>query len=122
MANAHERHAIGRMFGLGEEFRCHNCQVRNDQLGEFAVFPQLPAKVVPLGFPIRLKNRDQVRQRLFEHQIYPPVHWPLEGIVPDEFRNSHQLAANIMTLPCDQRYDGHDMMRMATLVLEGLKQ
>jgi len=100
--------------------RISNYHVLANQIGEFALFPQLPVEVVPLGFPIRLKNRDQVRQRLFEHQIYPPVHWPIQGIVPEEFKDSHQLAADIMTLPCDQRYDDDDMTRMARLVLEGV--
>jgi dTDP-4-amino-4,6-dideoxygalactose transaminase len=101
--------------------RVSNYQVLANELGEFALFPQVPADVVPLGFPIRLKNRDEVRQRLFDHQIYPPVHWVIQGIVPDEFKESHQLAANIMTLPCDQRYDSDDMARMARLVLGGVR-
>jgi dTDP-4-amino-4,6-dideoxygalactose transaminase len=101
--------------------RISNYHVLANELGEFALFPELPAKVVPLGFPIRLRNRDEVRQRLFENQIYPPVHWPVQGIVPEEFKASHRLAASIMTLPCDQRYDNDDMTRMARLVLEGVR-
>jgi dTDP-4-amino-4,6-dideoxygalactose transaminase len=99
--------------------RIQNYRTLLDQLGNLAMFPHLPAKVVPLGFPIRLRNRDQVRQQLFDHEIYPPVHWPIEGIVPEEFRESHQLAADIMTLPCDQRYGSQDMKKMAKVVLEG---
>jgi dTDP-4-amino-4,6-dideoxygalactose transaminase len=102
--------------------RIRNYQVLNKELGDLALFPRLPAKVIPLGFPIRLKNRDQVRQQLFEHDIYPPIHWPVHGIVPEKFRDSHQLAADIITLPCDQRYDCDDMERMARLVLEGVKR
>jgi dTDP-4-amino-4,6-dideoxygalactose transaminase len=102
--------------------RIGNYQVLANELGEFAIFPHVPAGVVPLGFPIRLKNRDEVRQRLFDHQIYPPVHWAIQGIVPDEFKESHQLAADIMTLPCDQRYDSDDMTRMARLVQDGVRR
>ena len=86
-----------------------------------ALFPTLPAQVVPLGFPVRLKNRDRVRQALFDNEIYPPVHWPIQDIVPGEFRDSHRLAAEIMTLPCDQRYDRDDMDRIARLVAEALE-
>jgi len=103
------------------EKRIQNYLTLLDQLGHLAMFPDLHAKVVPLGFPIRLRNRDQVRQQLFEHNIYPPVHWPIAGIVPEEFKESHQLAADIMTLPCDQRYDSQDMKRMAKVVMEGTK-
>jgi len=92
------------------------------ELSHVGIFPELPSQVVPLGFPIRLKNRDAVRQRLFNHDIYPPVHWLIQRIVPSEFRDSHRLAAEIMTLPCDQRYDSEDMHRMAQLILKVLKK
>lgn len=102
--------------------RIDNYRVLYDELGHLALFPRLPPKVVPLGFPIRLKNRDEVRQRLFRNEMYPPVHWTIHGIVPESFRDSHRLAGDIMTLPCDQRYDGEDMTRMARVVLEGIKR
>lgn len=100
--------------------RVSNYQVLAGELSHVVIFPELPSQVVPLGFPIRLKNRDAVRQRLFNHDIYPPIHWMIQGIVPSEFRESHRLAAQIMTLPCDQRYDSEDMHRMAQLILEVL--
>ena len=102
--------------------RVENYRVLLGELGHIAVFPELPGHVVPLGFPIRVMNRDQVRQVLFDHDIYPPVHWKIKGVVPDEFRDSHKLAGDIMTLPCDQRYDAEDMRRMARLVLRGLNK
>ncbi len=83
------------------------------ELGEFALFPELPEAAVPLGFPVRVSDRDVVRQRLFAAEIYPPVHWPIQGVVPDSFSESHRLAREIITLPCDQRYDQSDMERLA---------
>jgi dTDP-4-amino-4,6-dideoxygalactose transaminase len=102
---------------IGERRR-ENYRVLNDALRRFAVFPDLPAGVVPLGFPIRARDRDRLRHALFDRGIYPPIHWPIEGVVPPEFESSHRLAARILTLPCDQRYDGSDMERMARVVLE----
>jgi hypothetical protein len=93
-----------------------NWEVLADALDDIAVFPTLPAAVVPLGFPVRVSRRDQVRQALFAHEIYPAVHWPLGGVVPERFEASHRLAAEIMTLPCDQRCGPADMERMAALV------
>jgi hypothetical protein len=92
-----------------------NWEVLAVRLGDVAVFPRLPAEVVPLGFPVRAPRRDAIRQALFAQEIYPPVHWPLPG-VPERFADSHLLAAEIMTLPCDQRYGPAEMERMATLV------
>jgi dTDP-4-amino-4,6-dideoxygalactose transaminase len=93
-----------------------NWEVLAAALGDVAVFPVLPAGVAPLGFPVRVSRRDQVREALFAHEIYPPVHWPLAGVVPERFLESHRLAAQIMTLPCDQRCGPTDMERMANLV------
>jgi hypothetical protein len=85
------------------------------ELGELAVFPDLPHDMVPLGFPIRVRGRDRVRRSLFKEQIYPPVHWNLT-LVPRKFAASHKLARQIMTLPCDQRYGRDDMKRMVSKI------
>ena len=98
--------------------RVDNYQVLADELGDIALFPNLSNGVVPMGFPIRIKNRDHVRQVFFDHKICFVTHWPIQGVVPEEFRDSHRLAAEIMTLPCDQRYDRSDMYRLSQLVLK----
>jgi dTDP-4-amino-4,6-dideoxygalactose transaminase len=102
--------------------RLENYHVLAGELSGFALFPQLPPGTVPLGFPIRLPDRDKVRQVLFDQDIFPPWHWSIEGVVPEGFQDSHRLAAEIMTLPCDQRYDSSDMQRMARLILNEAKR
>lgn len=87
-------------------------------LHDFALFKELPAGVVPLGFPVRLRDRDAVRQELFRKQVFSPVHWALNGLVPDSFAASHRLAKETMTLPCDQRYDRDDMRRVSEAFLQ----
>lgn len=94
--------------------RCRNYRFLLAELRDIALFPRLPAGVVPLGFPIRLKNRDRVRQALFDAQIYPPIHWAIADVVPTDFEASHGLAEEILTIPCDQRYDESDMQRVAS--------
>ena len=101
--------------------RVDNYQTLADKLGSLAIFPHLPAQVVPLGFPIRTEKRDEVRQALFANEIYPPVHWAIQGVVPSEYVDCHKLAAEIMTIPCDQRYNGSDMNRIAQVVTEALE-
>ena len=90
----------------------------NQRLAGIALFPDLPSGVVPLGFPVRLEARDRVREALFAAQIYPPIHWPIADIVPEQFAESHQLNREMLTLPCDQRYDSSDMDRMAEIILQ----
>ena len=96
--------------------RRSNYQLLLEFLGDVALFPELPEGVVPLGFPVHVRKRDVIRKKLFEHGIYPPVHWPLQSFVPPTFESSHRLAARIMTLPFDQRYSAYDMKRMVTVL------
>jgi dTDP-4-amino-4,6-dideoxygalactose transaminase len=89
-------------------------------LHEHAMFRDLPDGVVPLGFPVRVQNRDSVRNALIQERIYPPIHWALDGFVPKSFSNSHRLSGEIMTLPCDQRYGAGDMMRVSEVFLKAV--
>ena len=84
-----------------------------EALGEYALFPELPGDAVPIGFPLRMDRqmRDIVLERLYDKNIYPPVHWRIDGIVPQLFRQSHLLAQTTMTLLCDDRYSLEDMDR-----------
>jgi len=90
------------------------------KLSHFAVFKSLPDDVVPIGFPIRLNHRDEVQKKLFSRNIYPPIHWRIINHVPEEFSESHQLSEEIMTLPCDQRYDEEQIKFLANILLESL--
>lgn len=101
--------------------RRENYQVLNSYLSKIALFPELPDDVVPLGYPICLPNRDDVRRILYENNVYPPVHWPINTIVPKKFSESHRLADTIMTLVCDQRYNVADMEITANIVLRKAK-
>lgn len=102
------------------EKRIDNYRTLLAGLAEYAIFPKLEASVVPLGFPVRVARRDTVLQALFNHEIYPPVHWPIDGVVPSEYEDSHRLASHIMTLPCDQRYGREDMERIAEAFLKSV--
>lgn len=102
--------AIGRQ-------RRKNYRALLAKLPHLALFPALGRGVVPLGFPVRLGNRDEVRERLFAAEIYPAVHWQLGDHVPRCCQASHRLAREIMTLPCDQRYGAAETERLATMVL-----
>ena len=96
--------------------RIDNYAILAEALADLALYPNRSDDVVPLGFPVRLANRDEVRSVLYAHDIYPPVHWPFPGILPDEFTESYRLQRNIMMLPCDQRCGPDDMRRMIDLI------
>jgi dTDP-4-amino-4,6-dideoxygalactose transaminase len=100
------------------EQRRENYQTFVEALAEFALFPELPEDVVPLGFPVRMRNRDEVREALFSYKIYPPVHWPMHKMVPKTFAESYRLSNDMMTLPCDQRYKKPDIQKLIEAVRE----
>jgi dTDP-4-amino-4,6-dideoxygalactose transaminase len=87
-----------------------------DKLADIALYKYLDDNTVPLGFPIKVHNRDEVRRALFDQQIYPPIHWEISDCIPGNFVTSHELSSHIMTIPCDQRYDLDDMARIADLI------
>ena len=105
-------------FSTIAQIRVENYNCLAKWLSKLAIFPDLLPGVIPLGFPIITKNRDQIRQALFGHHIYPPVHWNIKGVIPEHFEQSHELSNRIMTLPCDQRYNILDMERIAKLINE----
>lgn len=86
------------------------------ELADLALMGPLPDGVVPLGFPICVKDRDRVRETLFQDDVYAPIHWPVPDAVPPSFAAERRLAAGVMTIPCDQRYGDADMARVARLV------
>jgi len=95
--------------------RRENFLILADKLGEYGIFKTLDDQTVPLGFPITLPNRDVVRQTLFEHGIYPPVHWMIGECIPDIFVDSHKLSRHITTIPCDQRLREQDMLQIVSV-------
>ena len=96
--------------------RRENYHILSEALADLALLPSPGPSTVPLGFPIILSDRRRVLEALYAEQIYPAVHWAIDGCVPTEFDASHQLSRTIATLPCDHRYGEAEMQRMALLV------
>jgi hypothetical protein len=88
-----------------------------ERLQPFALYPELPDHVVPFGFPLRSARRDALRSALRSAGVLTPVHWSLPTEVPVAFEHSWQLSTELLTLPCDQRYDAADMQELAGLVM-----
>jgi hypothetical protein len=75
--------------------------------------------VVPLGYVVRLANRDAVRARLAAQRIFCPVHWPLpKEVDPAKFPVAAEMSARELTLPVDQRYGEHEMDVLARALSE----
>lgn len=94
--------------------RIENYSALLSELKHIVLFDNLPEGTVPFGFPVRHQQRNHIRESLFQKQIYPPVHWTIDGAVPEEFHESHRLSDHIMTLLCDQRYLTSDILSVVS--------
>lgn len=84
-------------------------------LQELDIKPLIPVPddVVPLFVPIYFDNREKVRKRMFQHEVFCPVHWPLEGM---GVRLGAEMASHELSLIVDQRYTNSDMDLILSLL------
>ena len=88
--------------------RLNNAQYLIEQLDKLGIKPLLPLldHHVPLFIPIILNERDVIRRKMFQKEIFCPVHWPLEGL---DIKRGKMMANVEMSLIIDQRYGRSDM-------------
>ena len=53
---------------------------------------------------------------MFQNNIFPQIHWLAETLTGPEFEQGEELRREILTLPCDQRYNRDQMEWMAHIV------
>lgn len=72
----------------------------------------------PLAYPLYCTEGIPLRKRLAEHKVYVPTYW--NNVIRSCNPNSveYLCSANILPLPCDQRYSSDDMHRVAAFVQE----
>lgn len=68
---------------------------------------------VPLFVPIWLEDRNTVRKRMFQHEVFCPVHWPLESL---PLKKGEEMAQHELSLIVDQRYTNNDMDLILSLL------
>lgn len=68
-------------------------------------------KDCPIFVPIFLENseeRDKLRNRLIQNQVYAPNHWNIPGIVKEE--KQKDIYNREISLICDQRYSKNEIL------------
>jgi hypothetical protein len=63
------------------------------------VFNELPSGVCPLGYPIKIENRDFIKSVLERKGVFLKTHWHLPNAVGAEYSNSQHLSRRMITLP-----------------------
>jgi len=87
--------------------RNNNCKVLDEYLAPWRVNKRAKH---PSLYAVSLENRDNLRQYLFKHNIFLPVHWPkIAGI-------TNLLYDKIISIPMDSRYGEDDMRNVVSLI------
>lgn len=77
-------------------------------------------KSVPLFVPVLFENkeqRDYVRKKLIEQQIYCPVHWPQPQQIPSDYK-VNDIVGRELSLICDQRYGNNEIKREIETIMQ----
>lgn len=87
--------------------RKRNCKILDEYLSLWRVNNKATH---PSLYVLSVENRDNLRQYLFKHKIFLPVHWPrIAGI-------TNPLYDKIISIPVDSRYGEDDMHHVAMLI------
>lgn len=87
---------------------------------ELEFMNQLDLNIVqgPFAYPIYLNDGLKIKKELAKKKIYIPTLWP--NVLKENSEDSleYKYAANILPLPCDQRYDCNDMKYLVEELIE----
>ena len=94
--------------------RRENAKYLHEHLKGVRFLGELTDNAVPLFVPVffdTIEQRNAVRKKLIEAQIYCPIHWPKPAQIPADF-TVNKMYDTELSLICDQRYDINDMKRI----------
>lgn len=74
---------------------------------------------VPVFFDTK-EERDRVRKKLIEAEIYCPIHWPKPALIPADLE-VNKIYDTELSLICDQRYSLTDMQRIVDVIVHADK-
>jgi hypothetical protein len=73
----------------------------------------------PFILTLKFKNeneRDFIRKKLIENDVYPPVLWDLKAYIPEEFTFERTLSKRILMVPTDQRFGATEMSKVKDIL------
>ena len=76
--------------------------------------PNICPLFVPVLFPTK-EERDSIRKKLIEAEIYCPIHWPKPAQIPADFE-ANKIYDTELSLICDQRYGIPEMQRIIEII------
>lgn len=100
--------------------RRENAQYLHEHLKGVKFIGELTENTVPLFVPVFFETTEQrnaVRKKLIEAQIYCPIHWPKPTQIPAYYK-VNKIYDTELSLICDQRYNVDDMQRIVEVINE----
>ncbi|MDL2241276.1 DegT/DnrJ/EryC1/StrS family aminotransferase, partial [Bacteroidales bacterium OttesenSCG-928-K22] len=90
----------------------------NETINFKPVFNHFPDDVVPLYFVILIKkDRTKFQKALINERIYCPIHWPIYNEIESIYsKESLNFQYQILSIPCDQRYNELDIKRIISTI------
>ena len=108
------RNLLGAIdYGSVIKKRDYNFKILHNALGNINKL-NIQTPEAPFAYPIYCENGIELRQRLADKKIYVPTLWP--NVLHSKDRIARDYAANILPLPCDQRYSGKDINRLLEII------
>ena len=104
-------------YEAGKNRREENYSILSEELPSESVFVRVTPEG-PFVYPYHHKDGLNLRRWLAEHRVFVPTYW--KNILEECDKNSleYKWAAEILPLPCDQRYGKEEMKYMAALIRE----
>lgn len=103
------------------EYRNSNFNYLHDRL-ETTNILNIAAPEGPFAYPYYMKNGLEVKRRLAENKIYIPTLWHNVLRNVDDNSIEYNYTANILPLPCDQRYNVDDMFVIEQNIKEYIRR
>lgn len=99
-----------------------NWDVLDRGLRAWSALPADPG-APPLGYVLRLEpeRRDRLLAGLHAHRVFAAVHWPRIAAPAEAFPREAAWTRELVTLPCDHRYDAAAMERITDLANDLLR-
>lgn len=97
--------------------RRENAKFLHDNL-QVACLGELTPNAAPLFVPVFFgskEERDSIRKKLIDNNIYCPVHWPKNNLVTPEM-DVNRIFDTELSLICDQRYGLEEMNKIVNTI------
>ena len=113
------------LHGIDYEKACHTREENFRKLDELLGGENTLPIHMPKGsfaYPVYHPNGMELRRKMAEYHIYVPTYWGnvLREMPQDSLE--YDYAANILPLPCDQRYCAEDMETVARVFCQCIKE